>query len=877
MNIGSLLKIPARILTGTYRLATSLLALIGGIAIFSGLVTIIIYIFFARGLPDIHSIEDYHPPVISEVFARDGTRIGEFWTECRMFVPYDQIPTRILQAFIDSEDDRFFEHKGIDMRAILRAFVANVRSGNISQGGSTITQQVTRALLLSPERTFYRKIREAILATRLERTLTKEQILTLYVNQIFLGNRAYGIKAAARNYFHKDLDQLTLGEITLIAGLPTAPARYAPTVNPSAARLRQEHVLNRMFQHGHITQTEMEAAYQEPLTVYVAGLDKDAFDDDAAWFVEHVRRLMKERYGDEALYHQGLKIQTTLDLKLQRLARASLLDGIRRLEMRQGFRGPLRHVESEDIPETITTMDVQLRSQQDRATILWPPERATTPRPLSIENNRLYEAIVTGFDGNQVIIAMGSAEGRISHDGYKWARRFNTEVTGYDDGNYVTEPRRILKVGDIISVRQRPDSTFDLTQEPKVEGAFSAIDPHTGDVVAMVGGTDFRKSEFNRATQSLRQTGSSFKPFVYAAALDKGYTFRTTIVDEPMTYQVGEKMFWSPKNYGNEYKGATSFADALVFSRNLPTVKITYDIGTHYLTGYVRKCGITSPIDKYLSMALGANGAYLSELVNAYAVFANGGILHEPRFISRVEDHRGNILEESSPQHSLPSPELSTPEAAQQSDTADAVRQAIAKVQLSDLNAELFAREQGTLGKDKLILTDLELKTLYGSAIPLGHVMTPQTAYLMTQLLKDVATRGTAWRVRELGKPAAGKTGTTNDETDAWFIGFVPDLVAGVWVGFDEPKPIGKGETGGKTAVPIFLSFMKQATEGWEAKDFAKPADFPSGELSQLAGGSALFGARPQANALGQGGTADRAGEFFERDFESSELPAEEF
>jgi penicillin-binding protein 1A len=399
-----------------------------------------------------------------------------------------------------------------------------------------------------------------------------------------------------------------------------------------------------------------------------------------------------------------------------------------------------------------------------------------------------------------------------------------------------------------------------------------AMNPHDGYIKAMVGGYDFRRSEFNRATQALRQPGSSFKPFVYSSALDKGYTFNTTIIDEPVAYKVGRYKIWKPKNYGGSYKGPTPFQNALRFSRNIPTVKITFDIGTHYLTAYQRKMGITTPIDKYLSMALGSNVVLLAEMVQAYSIFDNGGKVVPAVAVTKIEDVNGTVIESVGEPYERESDVTPLPGTISivRRDQRRTEPEPEREIEEGELSTELWEKAQKYIEEDGLNLTDLEIKTLYGAVIPTGHAITPQTAYLMTTLLKGVVEGGTATRVRALGKPCAGKTGTTNDETDAWFIGFVPDLVAGVWVGFDELQKIARGATGGGTASPIFLDFMKQATEGWEAKDFKPPENFPSGSMASLSGGSAIFGARPDLmGPLYRGGT-DRAGEFFEEDFEES-------
>ncbi|NLD27239.1 MAG: PBP1A family penicillin-binding protein [Myxococcales bacterium] len=838
------------------------------------------YFYFASGLPDITSIDSYTPPVISEVFSDDGTRIGEFWEECRIFIPYEDIPKMVALAFIDSEDARFFDHKGVDLRSIVRAFLANIRAGEITQGGSTITQQVTRALLLSRERKLARKVKEAILATRIEHYLSKEQILTIYLNQIYLGNRSYGVAAAARNYFRKEPKDLTIGQIAMIAGLPSAPNTFSPLNNPAEARKRQLHVLGRMVDEGHITKDEANAAAQEHFEIYAAGVDKSFNDKDAAYFVEHVRRIVKEIYGDDFLYRKGLKIYTTVNMPMQRAGATAVRKGIESLDRRQGWRGPLGHVAPDEMDKKLAEIDRENAISTTGEIINWPPESDSAQYLVRLIPGERYKAIVSYLEEDAIILRVGRFPGRIGKSAYSWARPFSNSWLGMDEGNYVSDPSRIVKPGDIILAEYVAGSEFRLAQIPMIESALMSMDPHTGYIKAMVGGYDFEKSEFNRTTQAMRQPGSAFKPFVYAAALDKGYTMNTTIMDQPVTYNVGRNQFWSPKNYDGKHKGPTSFMNALMFSRNIPTVKITYDIGTHYLTAFTRKLGVTTPIEKYLSMALGSNAVFLKDIVQAYSVFPNMGKMAPAVAIVKITDLKGELLQSIGPSPAADAaaekPVKDKKAAPDEGEKKIKVGSAEMVLQETDLNPELFREGLATIERDALILTDLEVKTLYGEQIPPGHVITPQTAYLMTQMLKAVVDGGTGSRIRELGKPAGGKTGTTNDETDTWFIGFVPDLIAGVWIGFDEVKPIGKKVTGGSIAAPVFLDFMKEATKDMEAKDFEKPEGFPSGDVANLAGGSALFGSRPSQDFDAASSGADRAGRFFEEDLESWDAPIDD-
>ncbi|MFH1653341.1 MAG: PBP1A family penicillin-binding protein [Pseudomonadota bacterium] len=799
------------------------------------------YFYFSQDLPNIKSLQDYKPPVISEVFAANGQKVGEFWEECRIFTEYDKIPNLVKLAFIDSEDANFFSHRGVDFRAIVRAFIANIQAGKIKEGGSTITQQLTRSLLLSKEKTYARKIKEAILAIRLERSFDKEQILTLYLNQIYLGNRSYGVAAAARNYFHKELDALTIAEIALIAGLPSAPHAYSPLINPAAARSKQLYVIKRLLEQEHITKDEAKKNIDAALTLYKAPTDQEYNQRIAPYFVEHVRRIVKDQYGDDELYHRGLKIYTTLDVQMQEFATQALRHGVEALDHRQGFRG-------------VNQIKVLEKNPWDTA-YSFPPGKsiAILPTPSYADKLDLFEATVTGFDNQNTKIRIKENFATIEPSGIKWARSFNTKMRGYEDATYVRDPRNILAIGDRVYVTVDDNGKYILSQWPKVQGALFAMEPSTGFVKAIVGGYD-NTSEFNRATQALRQPGSSFKPFVYAAALDKGYTYSTIINDSEIEYEESKGKMWTPKNYSNKFKGPTTFHNALVFSRNVPTVKITFDIGVNYLTAFARKFGFTSQIDKYLSMALGANAVYLNELVPAYAVFANNGIYKPPLYITKIVDRFGTTLEEKESQ-----PKTAKPENVENN---------------LDLNDELFSRELHQIEDDGVVLSNTEMKILYGKDIPKDHVITPRTAYLTTQLLTDVVKYGTGQRVRALKLPVAGKTGTTNDETDAWFVGFTPKLAAGVWLGFDELVPIGRGEQGGQTAAPVFLAFMQKATSILkENPDFKAPDDFPSANIATLTGGSSPYGAKPNLELPEEAGGTDRAGQFFEEELEDMEAP----
>ncbi len=666
---------------------------------------------FSGELPSLTTLKEYKPPLVTRVYADDGSVIGEFYVEKRVWVPYDKIPAKLIFAFVSAEDSRFFKHRGLDYLGIMRAAIKNIRAGAFIQGGSTITQQVAKMILLTPERSINRKVKEMITALRIERHFTKEQILELYLNQIYLGHGAYGVAQAAATYFNKELEELKLAEMAILAGLPRAPTRYSPTNNPEKAKERQRYVLRRMVEEGHITRNQARAILHTKIRL--AAADRGQMDK-ASYFVEHVRRYLEKRYGTDALYKGGLSVRTTLNIHLQEASVAALKQGLRRLDKRQGFRGPLKRISLKRLKKYLTTL----------------------PDPI-VEGKKLVEdQITTG-----VVVKLDRVEP------VAWVR-----LKGHQGRMDLTFANRNIPLspGDVVQVKvERNDPKtklvyLSLEQEPLAQGAIIAMNPHSGFVKAMVGGSDFRRSEFNRAIQSRRQPGSAFKPVIYAAALDAGYTPTSILMDEPASYPGSRRgELWEPHNYDNKYKGPITLRTALAESRNVATVRLLDAIGIDYVIKYARRLGITSPLDPYLSLALGTSGLSLLELTRAYASFAAQGYLTEPIFVIQVRDRNNKVLEENAPQ--------------------------------------------------------------------LTRVMSPETAYLMVSLMESVIQEGTGRSLRSLRRPAAGKTGTTDDFVDAWFIGYTPQLVAGVWVGFDDRRKLGKKESGARAAAPIWLKFMQSA------------------------------------------------------------------
>ena len=719
------------------------IGLLGGLGLVAG------YLYINEDLPKINSLMDYRPAIISKVFADDGRVIAEFFKERRIVVPLSEVPPTLVNAFVAAEDSRFFKHQGFDLVSIVRAFIKNLEAGAIKQGGSTITQQVTRSFLLTPERSYIRKIKELILSYRIEKAFTKEEILFLYLNQIYLGHGAYGVEAAAENYFGKRVKDLSLAECAVLAGLPQAPSRYSPFRHPDQARQRQVYVLNRMVEEGTITAPQAAEALNVKLDIRPR---RNIYIEEIPYFTEHVRRYVETKYGTDALYTQGLQITTGVSINFQKAAEEELVKGLLELDKRYGYRGPLRSIR----PDEIEAFGREVQAELDKK----PLEAGATARGVVTQVNDA---------GKTVTVRIGSQQGTIALADMDWARRPNPDVA--HTAAKLKRPGEALKAGDVILVRvkeKRSDPKesgwrLALEQDPLVQGALLCLETETGLVKAMVGGRDFTENQFNRAVQSRRQPGSAFKPIIYAAALDrkfkdpnKFYTPASVIIDSAVVFEDKERdQTWKPRNFRETFYGPTLLREALAQSRNVVTIKILQDIGVDYTIDYARRLGITTDLTRTLSLALGSSGVSLFELTRAYSVFANQGFLVEPVFVLKIVDRDGQVLEEA-----------------------------------------------GT-GRRQVIEKD--------------------TAYIMTSLLESVVQHGTGQRVKALNRPAAGKTGTTNDMYDAWYLGYTREYIAGTWVGFDDEAPLGKTETGAVAAIPIWLGFMKRVLANQPAKVFEPP------------------------------------------------------
>jgi len=710
---------------------------------------------FGRGLPDYAQLADYEPPVTTRVHAGDGRLLAEYAREKRIFVPINAIPKQVIQAFLSAEDKNFFDHRGVDPLSIARAVFVNVQnmgSGRRPVGASTITQQVAKNFLLGNEVSLSRKAKEAILAFRIETALSKERILELYLNEIYLGIGAYGVAAAALNYFNKPLDTLTLAEAAFLAALPKAPNNYHPIRRPEAARERRDWVIGRMLDDGVISFAD--ATYAKGQAVAMRQRDETEFFV-AEHFAEEVRRELAQRFGERALYEGGLSVRTSLDPRLNAIAEASLRRGLVEYDRRHGYRG------AED----------QRAGEDPRAAI------AQFEAPPGIEP--WEPAVVAALDANQAEIVLKSGRrGAIPMSELVWARKADE---GRGMGPVPRRPSDALKVGDIVLVEALKDdkgaNRYSLQQVPEASGAVVAMDPHTGRVLAMVGGFSYRMSQFNRAVQAMRQPGSAFKTFVYLAALEQGFTPSTRILDAPISFEQGPGLpLWEPKNYDRKFEGPATFRRDMEKSRNVPTVRLAAYIGMDKVVDVGIRLGIYDQLQPHLSYSLGAGETTVMRMTAAYAMLVNGGKRIAPTLIDRIQDRRGKTIYRH------------------------------------DRRRCETCQHVAWTGQAEPELPDER-----------RQVVDRGTAFQMVNVLTGVVDRGTATRLKAIGKPVGGKTGTTNDSNDTWFVGFTPDLVVGVYVGHDTPQSLGTRETGGVVAAPIFGHFMEAALRDTPAVPFRIP------------------------------------------------------
>ena len=734
--------------------------------------------FIFAKLPKVDRLADYKPPVVSQVYGDDGTIVGEFFLERRVVVPVNKMPRRLIQAFVAAEDASFYSHKGIDYFGIVRAAFKNLITLRKKEGASTITQQVAKTMLLTPEKKLSRKIKEAILAKRMEEKLTKDEILYLYLNQIYLGAGAYGVQAAAETYFGKGVEQLNLAEMALLAGLPKAPNAYSPIKHLDRARERQAYVLERMVKEGFVTQAEAEHARSTQLTVRPG---RRAQNDHVAYFLEQMRIYLEEKYGEDQLYKGGLKIYTTMNYEMQRAAYESVRSGLKAVDKRMGFRGAVKFLKDSEVSAFCAKVEDGIDSAALRA-------------------GDTYSGVVTAVDSakGEATVRVGDRIGLLNRKGMAWAGKLNL-VNSYGKPD---KPSRNLSLGAVIEVQVvTPDTNgagavFALDQVPEVQGALVSIDPRNGGIKAMMGGYDFRKSQFNRAVQAKRNAGSAFKPIIYAAALEKGMSPASVIVDEEVEYPAGGGKTWKPKNYDGAHRGPVTMREALTHSINVVSVKILERTGVDYTVEFAKRLGFTAKIEPNLSLALGATSVSPLELTSAYTAFANKGNHVQPFSILRVTDGDGNLLEERKP---------------------------VAPVVVAP---PVSAQQPGQPQATAMPLSPSAGVIVPGAAAVVPPAMSAQVAYIVTNLMESVVQSGTGHRAAAIKRPVAGKTGTTNEMKDAWFVGYVPQLVTGVWVGFDnQERSLGAGGSGGQAAAPIWAEYMQKAVLGLAVERFEPPED----------------------------------------------------
>ncbi len=735
-----------------------------------------------KDLPDYEVLARYEPPVTTRIHASDGALMGEFARERRLFLPIQAIPDRVKAAFLSAEDKNFYNHPGIDVVGLGRAIITNFQnlgSGRRQVGASTITQQVAKNFLLTSDQTYERKVKEMILAFRIEQAYSKDRILELYMNEIFFGMGAYGIGGAALTYFNKAVGELTVSEAAYLASLPKGPSNYHPFRHTDRAIERRNWVIDQMVENGYVPRDEGDKAKAEPLGVTPRRSGTYVFAGE--YFTEEVRREIIARYGENALYEGGLSVRTTLDPRMQRQARSAMQHGLMKFDRLRGYRGPITHIDVsadwgvklgevkglDDVPEW--QVAVVLGSSASGLTIGLQPERQASGA-----------------------LVAERKKGTVSKEDMSFAMRHMA------NGKRVkaNSPADVLKPGDVIFVEKNKDSesAYSLRQPPEVAGGMVAMDPHTGRVLAMVGGFSFSQSEFNRATQAMRQPGSSFKPIVYAAALDNGYTPASVIMDGPITIHIGNTS-WSPKNYDGKGAGPSTLRAGIERSRNLMTVRLANDMGMQLVAEYAERFGVYDRMPPHISMSLGSGETTVMRMVSAYSVMANGGRQIKPSLIDRIQDRYGKTV---------------------------------------------FKHDER--GCEGCLATEWDNQAEPELVDNSEQVLDPMTAYQITSMMEGVVIRGTATTLRELGRPLAGKTGTTNDEKDAWFIGYTPNLVVGLYLGYDKPQSLGKGATGGGLAAPIFKEFMAEALKGVPAVDFKVPEGMKMVAINRKTGMQAIQG-----------------------------------
>ena len=727
--------------------------LLAGIIIFS-----ILWVF-SNKLPDYKFLKNYKPPVSSKVYSGEGELVNDFSSEKRIFVPYNSIPDIVINSFLSAEDKNFFSHPGVDAKGVVRAIANNIQNYIYSrrlEGASTITQQVAKNFLLTNEVSFNRKIKEAILAFRIERALSKKRILELYLNQIYLGQGSYGIASASLEYFDKSISELNYEESALLAALPKAPSRYNPYKNMDLAKIRRNFVLKNLYENKYIDKPTLEKLLTKKINLKKR---KKIYLEDARYYVEDIRKDIVNKFGFEKIYKQGFNINTPINLKLQNNAVKSLRKGLEKYDQRKGWRGPLTNKKYKNWSKELESFKLEKSINWDIAII-----KKINKFSILIETEKKIDGV-------------------INYENISWTKK---------------EFNELFKIGDIIYVKKLKNDYYELKQLPKINGGIVVMDPFTGRIYALSGGFSFKKSEFNRATQALRQPGSAFKPFIYTLALENNYTPSSLVLDAPLVLEQGADLKkWKPENYGKKFYGPSTLRTGLEKSRNLMTVRIAQTLGPEKIVNFSKKLGIYNNPEELLSISLGSAETTLIKLTSAYCSFVNGGKKIEPILIDRIQDSEGNTI---------------------------------------------FNNEKRLCKKCNEIsyLTDKIPKI----SDNFEQVFSAETAYQMTSMLEGVIQRGTGRGLKNLNLDLAGKTGTTNNNADTWFIGFTSKIVIGVYVGMDEPEPLGKYETGAKTAMPIFKDFIKNAVIKKDARPFKVPKNITMMVIDPITGKKASFGSK---------------------------------
>ena len=695
---------------------------------------------YSNKLPDYKYLKNYKPPVSSKLYSGNGVLVSDFSSEKRIFVPYSAISQTVINAFLSAEDKNFFDHPGVDAKGVVRAIKNNIFNLLYSkrlEGASTITQQVAKNFLLTNEVSIDRKIKEAILAFRIERVLSKKRILELYLNQIYLGEGSYGIASASLRYFNKPISELNYGEAALLAALPKAPSKYNPYKNKELAKFRRNLVLNNLLDNGFIDQKQHSKLINSKIKLQKR---KRIYLEDSRYYVEDVRKDVIDKYGYDKVYKQGFNIKTPLDLELQKIATQSLRNGLQEFDKRKGWRGPLSNIKKYKN---------------------WKKDL----KDLNLEKSLGWElAVVTRIDKFETVIkTQNDDNGTINFNNIDWTRK---------------EFKKLFKIGDIIYVKKLSDGNYSLKQLPRANGGIVVMDPYSGRVLALSGGFSFKQSEFNRASQAKRQPGSAFKPFIYALALENNFLPTTLVLDAPIVLDQGNDLkMWKPENYGKKFYGPSTLRTGIEKSRNLMTVRIAQELGIDKIINFSKKLNIYENPDELMSVSLGSAETTLLKITSAYCSFLNGGKLVNPILIDRIQDSEGKTI----------------------------------------------------FNNEKRFCENCDLISYEGTSKPIiknkyQQIFSPQTAYQITSMLKGVIERGTGKGLKELKLELAGKTGTTNKNTDTWFIGFTSNLVVGVYIGYDNPSSLGKFETGSKTAMPVFKDFIKKTANTFNARPF-KVAD----------------------------------------------------